>query len=282
MSNVLIMADRPMSLYHADCAISPTKLKNFMAHPPAWFKARYFDKTITEDDKPAFALGRYVHTLVLEGIDTALAQYAISPKFDRRTKQGKLDAEAFEVANLGKQLVTEDDHDLAERLHAAVRANPIACDLLAQGAPEMTFRHEIIAAMPLQCRPDWYSAEPCRWSDGYSYVVNLKTCDGINDFEKHAQKFGYFLSEAFARSVIADCVPDGRPTRHFFIVVDKQAPHGCAVFEADEITMDTARKVVTRQLAKLRECIETNHWPAAPEGISRVSAPEWWIKQNEG
>ena len=279
MSSASIMPDRPIGLYHADCAVSPTKLKAFMAHPPAWYKARYIDRTIKEDDKPAFAFGRYAHSLMLENDATG---YAVSPGFDRRTKQGKLDAEAFEVANLGKQIVSADDALLAARLNTALRSNTIACDLLAQGAPEMTFRHEIIPAMPLQCRPDWYSAEPCRWTDGYSYVVNLKTCDGINDFEHAAHKFGYFLSEAFCRSVIADCVPDGRLTRHFFIVVDKQEPHGCAVFEADEISMDTARRVVTKQLAALRECIETNHWPAAPEGINRVSAPGWWIKQNEG
>ena len=282
MSSALIMPDRPIGLYHADCAISPTKLKAFMSHPPAYFKALYIDKSIHSEDKPAFAFGRYCHALILEGADVALSRYAIAPKFDRRTKQGKADAEAFELANVGLEIVSEDDADLATRLHAAVRANPIACDLLAQGAPEVTFRHEINPAMPLQCRPDWYSAEPCRWSDGYSYVVNLKTIDGINDFPHAAHKFGYFLAEAFARSVIADCVPDGRPTRHFFIVVDKQQPHGCGVYEADEISMDTARRVVSRQLKALFECIENNHWPAAPEGIERVSAPEWWIKQNEG
>lgn len=269
----------PMAVYHAHAAISPSKLRAFASNYPAYFKARFIDRTIAEPDSAAFAFGRYVHSLILEN---DVSGYAVSPGFDRRTKQGKDDAFAFAVRNDGKQIVDADDALLATRLQTAVRFNPIACDLLAQGAPEVTFRHYNVPHMPLQCRPDWYSAEPCRWSGGYSYVVNLKTIDGMfGNLASQAHKFGYFLAEAFCRSVIADCVPDGRPTRHFFVVVDKQAPHGCGVFEADEITMDASRSVVTKQLARLRECIENNDWPAAPVGIETVAAPDYWIKQNE-
>lgn len=275
----MIIHGESMDAYHANPAISPTKLRAFANNYPAYFKARYIDKTIKEADSDAFAFGRYTHSLILE---KNVEGYAVSPGFDRRTKQGKLDAENFATLHAGKQIVDEADSVLAARLNTAVYANPIAAELLKQGAPEVTFRHSIIPHMPLQCRPDWYSAEPCRWSDGYSYVVNLKTVDGMfGNFTHHAHKFGYFLAESFCRSVIADCVPDGRPTRHFFVVVDKREPHGCGVFECDEITMDTARRVVTKQLQSLRQCIEDNDWPAGPVGIERVSAPEYWIKQNE-
>ncbi len=278
-SRVGMILDEPMDVYHAHPAISPSKLRAFASNYPAYFKARFIDRTIAEADSAAFAFGRYAHSLILEN---DVSGYAVSPGFDRRTKQGKLEAENFAAANAGKQVVDADDALLAARLQTAVRANPIACDLLAQGAPEVTFRHYRIPHMPLQCRPDWFSAEPCRWSGGYSYVVNFKTIDGMfGNLASQAHKFGYYLAESFARSVISDCRPDGRLTRHFFIVVDKQAPHGCGVFEADEITMDTARRVVTKQLAALRDCIENNEWPSAPVGIEMLSAPEWWNKQNE-
>lgn len=275
--------NEPMADYHACHAVSASKLRVFASNYPAYYKARFIDKTIAGEDSAAFAFGRYAHSLLLEGPTVTHERFVVGPKFDRRTKQGKLDAEIFAADNASKEIVTQDDADLAEKMRVALRANPIACDLLAQGSPEVTFRHALIPYMPLQCRPDWYSAEPCRWSAGYSYVVNLKTIDGMfANFASHAHKFGYFMAESLCRSVIADTVgADARPTRHFFIVVDKQEPHGCGVFECDEISMHAARNVVTRQLRELRTCIETNNWPSAPDGIQIVSAPEYWTKQNE-
>jgi len=282
-SRIGIIEDEPMDAYQSHPAISGGKLRTFASNYPALFKARYIDKTIEEKDSAAFALGRYVHSLLLEGTEKTFAAFAVSPGFDRRTTAGKAAAAGFAALNAGKEIVGEDDADIAQKMQIALHANPAAMELLKHGAPEVTFRHYKMPEMPLQTRPDWFSDAPCGLSDGFSYVVNLKTVDGMHaNFERDAHKFGYFLGEAFCRSVIADTrEPDARPTRHFFIVCDKSAPFSCGVFEVDEITMDTARRVVTRQLKELRECITTNNWPSGPVGVGRIAAPGYWLKENE-
>ena len=30
---------------------------------------------------------------------------------------------------------------------------------------------------------------------------------------------------------------------------------------------------------ELRECIVSNSWPAGPAGVTRISAPDYWIKK---
>ena len=280
--NLGVIPNESMAEYQSSPAISGGKLRTFASNYPALFKARYIDRTVEEVDSTAFAFGRYAHSLFLEGVNATAAAFAVSPGFDRRTKDGKAAALEFAAAHEGKEIVTADDAILAARMLTELQANPVAVELLKQGAPEVTFRHAKIPAMPLQTRPDWYSAEPCAHTDGFSYVVNLKTVDGLKEnFAHQAHKFGYFVAESFCRSVIADTLPaDARPTRHFFIVCDKSAPYSCGVFEADEISMDAARRVVTRQLKELLACIESGNWPSGPAGITRIAAPDYWVKQH--
>jgi len=280
--NLGVIHGESMADYQASPAISGGKLRVFAANYPALFHARYIAKTVEDKDSAAFAFGRYAHSLFLEGPNATAAAFAVSPGFDRRTNAGKAAALEFTTMHAGKEVVDADDAILAARMFTELQANPTAMELLKQGAPEVTFRHAKIPEMPLQCRPDWYSAEPCAITDGFSYVVNLKTVDGLKEnFESQAHRFGYFLGEALCREVIADTLPaDARPTRHFFIVCDKSAPYSCGVFEVDELTMHAAKRVVTRQLKELRECIVSNSWPSGPAGVTRISAPEYWVIKN--
>lgn len=279
--NLGVIYGESMADYQACRAVSGGKLRTFSQNYPALYKARYIDKTQPETDSAAFAFGRYFHSLALEGRTATDLAFVVSPGFDRRTKEGKAAYLAFNDANAGKEIVCEDDAALGDLMFDSLTKNETARELLRIGKPEVTFRHAKMPLMPLQTRPDWYSAEPCALTDGFSYVVNLKTVDGLKEnFEHQAHRFGYFLAEAFCRSVIADTLPaDARPTRHFFIVCDKSAPYSCGVFECDEITMDAARRVVAGQLKELLNCIITDEWPSGPVGVQRISAPDYWINQ---
>lgn len=276
--NLGVIRGESMKDYHASPAVSWSKLRVFMGNFPAYYRARFVDRAIDGTDSEAFAFGRYFHTLALEGPNAAAAAYAVSPGFDRRTKAGKAAAEEFETLHAGKETVGADDAILAARMATSIQDNPTAMQLLSAGGQEVTFRNAKIPEMPMQCRPDWFNPEACDITAGYPYVVNLKTIEHLHeDWPRQFHKFGYHMGEAFCRSVIADTLPaSARPTRHYFIVVEKSEPFACQVFEPGEITMDTARQHIESALKRLLACYKSGDWPKAPAGVTYIDAPEYW------
>lgn len=92
------------SEYFATKGISASFLKacSFSAH--AGYKFIH-EKSFQSD---AMAFGSAVHTAILEP-HLFNEQYAISEKFDKRTKAGKDGAAAFEAANIGKLILDQDE-----------------------------------------------------------------------------------------------------------------------------------------------------------------------------
>lgn len=92
------------SEYFATKGISASFLKacSFSAHA-GW---KFLHEKPFQSD--AMAFGSAVHTAILEP-HLFNEQYAISEKFDKRTKAGKDGAAAFEAANIGKMIIDQDE-----------------------------------------------------------------------------------------------------------------------------------------------------------------------------
>jgi exodeoxyribonuclease VIII len=90
--------------YFAVKAISASFLKacSFSAHA-GW---KFLNEKSFQSD--AMAFGSAVHTSILEP-HLFNDQYAISEKFDKRTKVGKEASAAFELANAGKLIIDQDE-----------------------------------------------------------------------------------------------------------------------------------------------------------------------------
>lgn len=94
--------------YHAHPAVSSSQLKHMLRTPAHYLAAIHRPKLATD----SMHLGSLVHTLLLEPhmVDD---EYTVMPKFDRRTKQGKADYEAWLEHNGNKTAVTAEQMDTA-------------------------------------------------------------------------------------------------------------------------------------------------------------------------
>jgi hypothetical protein len=80
---------------------------------------------IEKDPTPAMELGRAFHKFALEP-DDFNSEYAVAPKFDRRTKAGKESYEIFQTKNDGKTLISEDDFLTISKMTIALSKHSIA------------------------------------------------------------------------------------------------------------------------------------------------------------
>ncbi|MBV5333344.1 PD-(D/E)XK nuclease-like domain-containing protein, partial [bacterium] len=152
--------------YHANAAISHSKLECYRRRPALYFK-KYVAKTLPQPEETgAFRLGSAVHCAVLEEKEFA-SRYVLRPDCDRRTKEGKIQFAEFAAQHAGKTLLDADEMAQVVAMREAVAAHPLASQLLYDGQPEMTWRKEQPNALgALQCRTDWFSSFGCELTGG--------------------------------------------------------------------------------------------------------------------
>ena len=161
----------------------------------------------------------------------------------------------------------------------AVRANPLASQLLEQGTPELSWRVET-GAIPLQCRTDWFAHIGCALTGGRPYVADLKTIDSLDadafrSFERACFQFGYHRQAGFYLPLITEVI--GAPvTDFFFIAVEKQAPYGVAVFKLTDEAVATGQDESLADLRRLKVCRDTNVWPNIEPEVTELGLPKWY------
>lgn len=258
--------DIPFKDYLALDAVSNSYLGRFDQCPA---KAK-----VEQPDTPAMALGRAVHTLVLEGREAFDSRYAVAPEINRRTNAGKEEWAAFLQAaeDEGKEVITPEDETKAMDMRKAVFSHPFAKKLLAEGVSEQTIVWED-RKTGLLCkgRPDRVPGEKT------ATLIDLKTtADASEDkYLRSVINFGYARAAAFyidgygaASGVYVDSM--------VHIVVEKEEPYRVEVYALDDELVAWGREEYRRLLADVKRCKESGEFPNyRNEGVVTLYKPGW-------
>ena len=266
--------------YHANEAISHSKLELFRRRPISYYR-RFVAKTVARPETTeAFRIGSAAHCAVLEP-DQFWQRYALRPDgIDRRTKDGKAAFATFEAANVGKTVITQDEAGAVQEMTAAVQHHPLASQLLAVGQFELSWRVEPVGGMALQCRTDWFNQAGCELSGGRPYVADLKTVesldfDAFRNFERACFNFGYHRQAGFYLPLITEIL--GSPVFDFyFIAVEKVEPYGVAVYRLSDAATARGHDETITDLLRLQGCIKTQQWPNLPNDLREIGLPKWY------
>jgi len=260
----------PADVYHAKTAdyLSSHRLADFRRCPQHY----HWKQTgqAGDEDRPAFILGRAAHTLILEGRERFLAEYAIGGPMNERTGQPYgATTKAFGqwAAAQGKPVLTAEQAHLAEQMAAGVTRHPLAMQLLFQGLAEGVIRTDY-HGVACQIRADFFSFLPG------AGIVDLKTADDLTWFEADSRRYGYPHQLAFYRSVLAAAaVLDPRAIPIHLVAVEKQEPFRCGVWKVGEDVLASAQKDNEEAIKRLRQCRISGTWPTGYESVRSLD----WI-----
>jgi len=268
-------------VYHANAAISHSKLETFRRRPVLYWK-KFIAKTLpTSEPSSAFRIGSAAHCAILEP-STFDARYVEQPKFDRRTKDGKEQFALFSSANADKTLIDGDELQQVRSMAEAVRLNPLASELLSDGTPELSWRTN--GKLALQCRTDWFNATGCDLSGGKAYVADVKTVesldsDSFRNFERAVFSYGYHRQAGFYLPLLTEII--GWPVfNFFFIAVEKVEPFGVQVYRLSDDVIACGQDETISDLTKLKRCIDNNDWPNIPHDMVQLGLPRWYSKES--
>lgn len=276
------MSAETIEAYHANAAISHSKLECYRRRPALYYK-KYVAKTLPPpEDTSAFRLGSAVHCAVLEEREFA-ARYILKPDCDRRTKEGKIQFAEFSAQHADKTLLDADEMQQVVAMREAIAAHPLASQLLADGLAETTWRKEQPNALgALQCRTDWFSSLGCELSDGKPYALDIKTVesldsDAFRNFERAAFNYGYHRQAGFYLPLINE-IFQWSVSKMYYVAVEKSEPYGCAVYTLSDDAIARGQDENIADLVRLKRSLETNEWPNIEPVLHELKLPAWYAK----
>ena len=265
--------------YHANAAISHSKLEVFRRRPQLYYR-RYVAKTIpSEPASAAMRVGSALHCTVLEP-DKWAHEFAVKPELDRRTKEGKEKWAQFEEMHAGKTLLDQDEAAQVLRMRSAIHENHAAAVLLNRGRPELTWRTQ--GALDLQCRTDWFNPDGCDLTNGRPYIADIKTTESLSgedfgSFERTVFKYGYHRQAGFYLPLVTE-ITGGPVFDFFFIAVEKVEPFGVAVYRISDAACALGQDETLDDLRRLKRCYETQEWPNIDSTVRELGVPAWYAK----
>jgi hypothetical protein len=233
--------------------LSYSALKAFAKSPNHYLQ--YVNREFVET--PAMVLGSALHCAVLEPYEYD-KRYIIAPKFDRRTKAGKEQAEAWELAADGKTHITAEQDQAVQAMKHAIRSHSEAMRLLQGMKYEQTIADELYG-IPFKGIAD---------AIGGGAVIDLKTCQDASPdgFRRSASNFDYHLQAAIY-TMLTDS------NRFYWIAVEAAAPYNVAVYKPTHDSLAAAKEYLSQLVERFRK------WDGEPvgygENIYELDLPPW-------
>ena len=106
----------------------------------------------------------------------------------------------------------------------------------------------------MQAKIDWLGAD---------YIADLKTCQNLKQFETSWMRFRYDLQAAFYQRIVSPV----KPVDVYFIAIEKQFPHLCAVYKMSEPTLWAAQEQLDELLQEYKEATASKFFPTRTEAV---------------
>ena len=258
--------------YRSREGISASDLKKMVKSMATW---KYSKEHPDEGDSPALKFGRAYHKFCLEPYDFD-NEWIVSPKFDRRTKEGKEAAAQFEKDAESKEVIDEETYQTLVEMREALYQTPYVKKLIYGEHEKSFFWTDEKTGIPCKCRPDSYG------KFGSQHIcVDLKTCTDAETgaFMRDAIKYGYDIQAAHYCEGLETLTGDSYT--FVFIAQEKTAPYLVNVLQADDYFMKNGKDVRESLLETYKKCKDLDEWPGLmgfaedKTYIQSLTVPAW-------
>lgn len=257
--------------YHAGPGISKSHLDVIAKGSPRhyWYKYINPEREVSEPTS-AMIMGTAVHTAVLEP-DIFPMVMIKSEGFDRRSKNGRAEAEEFAKKHVGKIVLEEDDYDACLSIRDAVYKHPLASILMkAPGTSEQSFYAiDKETGELIKCRTDYMHQSG-------EIIVDLKTTEDASPagFAKSCANFRYPVQPAHYNHVF-DTLYGEHPKTWVFLAIEKKPPFAVGVYYLSNIDLELASIAARRDLNLIHQHKTLGIWPDYGTEPQELVMPGW-------
>lgn len=210
-----------------------------------------------EEPTPALIFGQAAHKFILEQA-TFLEEFALMPKYDRRTKEGKRLYEMAMTETAGKTLISDEDMIAITEMRNALLADPEICEVFDRSHSYETSYSwlEPETGEICKCKVDMISD-----LHGEQYIVDYKTTGSCADgaFERSCRKYGYDFQAGFYTSVVSNSQLEDYG--FIFIAQEKTAPYVPRLYICDPGFIEAGKRKFMELLHIYHDCKDNDSWP---------------------
>lgn len=257
--------------YHAGPGVSKSHLDAINSGCPRHYWQRYLNPDREpEQTTPAKIMGSALHTAILEP-DLFPSEVIASPGFDRRTKNGKAEYEAFVTQHAGKIILDPDDYATCLAMRDAVYNHPVAGGLMRQpGKSEQSFYAiDNETGELIKCRHD-------RLLDSGAMSIDLKTTEDAspNGFGKSSANYRYPVQTAWYNRVLDTCFGE-HPAEWVFLAVEKSPPYVIGIYFVEPDLLARAEIAANRDFQRIIQHRRSGEWPDYGMQPMPLTLPAW-------
>ena len=245
--------------YYSDRRLSNSKL-TCLAQDPRKFKALYVDNPPTwkQPDNDAFVFGHAVHCLALEPNEFG-NRFAVAPKVDRRTAQGKNDWAQFVSDSEGKELL--DDQTYEDALDCVQALNNHA-----EYAAIMEQPKEVEVPISFEFLGHDFKCKPDAVIHSMRTILDVKTIRDASPsaWEWEAPEHGYHRQAVLYQKALE--AETGHHYRFVFAIVEKPTPSTrgleptVALYEMNSQAMDAGIESLRSLVYEYEQRLENDDW----------------------
>lgn len=228
--------------YHANAEYySSSQLKDAI-DDIEYFHLKYILKRIERKEIPAFAIGTYYHTAILEP-ERLYEECAV---FSGKIRSGKKWI-AFKEENADKAIITMSELTQAENLIEATRKSPRSMEFLEKGVAETSCFTEL-DGLKVRVRSDWMDVER-------GFIMDLKSTTGPvkNPFkiQQKVANYQYDLSAAMYLDAFNQEV-GGQLTDFYWVFASKDQAQ-CKAWKATDKMLEIGRRKYRYAISQIRK-----------------------------
>lgn len=303
----------PILEYHSSGCLSNSKLGDFVAYGPDWWRRRYITKEIKADeDTQATLIGHSSHCLILEGEEAYAKNYAVLPA-DAPAKPTEAMLKAknpgedslrrqlwwaeWDKKNVGKCVLTAADDQTNRRMLKSLMDHPIASRIVKETQHEVTFRAQA-KHFAVQCRFDMIS-EGCSKElaeflaankeaatdlcirAGSPFGGDFKSTRSLAAFQKQFDDFGYYIQFSYYMGLLDEhfdfCLDD-----FLVIACETDEPFRVGTYAVDAATVAAGSREVVKNIQRLVQCYETGIWEGSNPKLQPIGLKPWRLRQIAG
>lgn len=223
------LIDMPNEEYHSHREyISASQIKDLLKNPYLYFHPQ------PQDQKYVFDIGSLIHTLILEP-EKFEEGYILSPKYNKRTINGKKDWVKFKENNQDRIIIEPDDFENCIALQKAVLDIPEVISILKGGVSEKSYFKTLEDGTKVKVRPDRMKNE--------RVCIDVKSCVNASPdaFKRDIAKYGYHIQAAHYSDTLG-------LNKFIFLAIEKKPPFMTGIYELTNADRDLGRDLIKRAL----------------------------------
>ena len=257
--------------YHAVNAVSSSRLK-LLKKSPAHLRYE-LDNPSPQTD--AMRLGEALHTAILEP-DLFASNYAVAPKVDGRTKEGKQAKAEFELANGHKTIIDMEDYATCLAMHDSVRTHSKAWALIQRAEMKEVsgFFNDPLTGLFCKMRADAVCSS-------IGTMFDLKSTKDASRYEFERAIFQYGYHRQGAHYIDGMAVLGIKVDHYAIIAIEKTAPFCVAVYRLQNDVIELGRKENIQLMDIWKKCQDSGDWSGYPDHITDIAIPAWAKNQTE-